>query len=70
MFAKISGGQLPGLPVPDKTPFSLIVMFKMLLLFLIVIISMMHDFLSFYIVVSKCEEWKENAFLRSAPGDS
>jgi len=20
---------------------------------------MMHDFLSFYIVVSKCEEWKE-----------
>ena len=63
---------MPGLPVPDKTPFSLIVivMFKMLLLFLIVIISMMHDFLSFYIVVSKCEEWKENAFLRSAPGDS
>jgi len=23
---------------------------------------MMHDFLSFYIVVSKCEEWKEEAF--------
>jgi len=30
---------------------------------------MIHDFLSFYIVVSKCEEWKEEAFLRSAPGD-
>ena len=26
---------------------------------------MIHDFLSFYIVVSKCEEWKEEA----APGD-
>jgi len=24
---------------------------------------MIHDFLSFYIVVSKCEEWKEEAFL-------
>jgi len=23
---------------------------------------MTHDFLSFYIVVSKCEEWKEEAF--------
>jgi len=23
---------------------------------------MMHDFLSFYVVVSKCEEWKEEAF--------
>ena len=23
---------------------------------------MIHDFLSFYIVVSKCEEWKEEAF--------
>jgi len=26
---------------------------------------MIHDFLSFHIVVSKCEEWKEEA----APGD-
>jgi len=40
------------------------------LLFLIVIIVMIHDFLSFYIVVSKCEEWKVEAFLWSAPGDS
>jgi len=24
---------------------------------------MIHDFLSFYIVVSKCEEWKEKAYL-------
>jgi len=31
--------------------------------------SMIHDFLSFYIVVSKCEEWKEEALLQSAPGD-
>jgi len=30
---------------------------------------MIHDFLLFSIVVSKCEEWKEEAFLRSAPGD-
>jgi len=30
---------------------------------------MTHDFLSFYIVVSKCEEWKEEALLWSAPGD-
>jgi len=30
---------------------------------------MIHDFLSFYIVVSKCEEWKEESFLWSAPGD-
>jgi len=30
----------------------------------------MHDFLSFYIVVSKCEEGKEEAFLWSAQGDS
>jgi len=30
---------------------------------------MIHDFHSFYIVVSKCEEWKEEAFLWSAPGD-
>jgi len=36
------------------------------LLFLIVMISMIQDFLSFYIVVSKCEEWKEEAFLWSA----
>ena len=40
------------------------------LLFLIVIISMIHDFLSFYIAVSKCEEWKEEVFLWSAPGDN
>jgi len=31
---------------------------------------MIHDFLSFYIVVNKSEEWKEEAFLWSAPGDS
>jgi len=30
---------------------------------------MIHDFLSFYIVVSKCEEWKEEALWWSAPGD-
>jgi len=24
---------------------------------------MIHDFLSLYIVISKCEEWKEEAFL-------
>jgi len=30
---------------------------------------MIHVFLSFYIVVSKCEEWKEEAFLWSALGD-
>jgi len=30
---------------------------------------MIHDFLSFYIVVSKCEEWEEEAFLWSALGD-
>jgi len=30
---------------------------------------MIHDFLSFYIAASKCEEWKEGAFLWSAPGD-
>jgi len=29
----------------------------------------MQDFLSFYIVVSKCEEWKEKALLWSGPGD-
>jgi len=43
--------------------------FQEALLFLIVIISKIHDFLSFYIVVSKCEEWKEEAFLWLAPGD-
>jgi len=31
---------------------------------------MIHDLLSFHIVVSKCEEWKEEAFLWSAPGDT
>jgi len=30
---------------------------------------MIHDFFSFYVVVSKCEEWKEKAFLWSASGD-
>jgi len=30
---------------------------------------MIHDFLSFYIVVSKCEECKEEAFLWSDLGD-
>jgi len=30
---------------------------------------MIHDFLSFYIVVSKRGECKEEAFLWSAPGD-
>jgi len=30
---------------------------------------MIHDFLSFYIVARKCDEWKEEAFLWSAPGD-
>jgi len=30
---------------------------------------MLHDFFSFYIVVSKCEEWKVEALLWSAPGD-
>jgi len=30
---------------------------------------MIHDFFSFCIVVSKCEEWKEKVFLWSAPGD-
>jgi len=30
---------------------------------------MIHDFLSFYIVVSKCEKWKGEAFLWSAPGN-
>jgi len=39
------------------------------LLFLIVVISMRHDFFSFDVVVSKREEWKEKAFLWSVPGD-
>jgi len=29
---------------------------------------MIHHFLSFYIVVSKCEEWKEEAFFMVGPG--
>jgi len=39
------------------------------LLFLIAIIGMIHDLLSFYIVVSKCEDWKEEALLWLVPGD-
>jgi len=31
---------------------------------------MIHDILSFYIVVINCEEWKAQAFLWSAPYDS
>jgi len=31
---------------------------------------MIHHFLSFYIVVTKCEEWKEKAFLWSALAES
>jgi len=45
----------------NKTPFSFCVFdcdVQGALLFLIVIINMIHDFLSFYIAVSKCEEWK------------
>jgi len=30
---------------------------------------MIHDFLLFYIVASKFEEWKVEAFLWSTPGD-
>jgi len=30
---------------------------------------MVHDFLSFYIVAGKCEEWKEEAFLWTVPED-
>jgi len=30
---------------------------------------MIYDFLSFYIVARKCEEWKEEPFLWSAAGD-
>jgi len=40
------------------------------LLFLTVVLSMINNFLLFYIVVSKCEEWKVEAFLWSASGDS
>jgi len=36
------------------------------LLFLIVIISMIYAFLSFHIVGSKCEKWKEELLLWSA----
>ena len=59
--------------IKNKTPFSLWVFdcdVQGALLFLIVIIIMIHDFLPFYIVVSKCEEWKEEAFLWSSPGDT
>jgi len=45
------------------------VMFKMLYYTLLLLISTIHDFLSFSIVVSKREEWKEAALLWSAPGD-
>jgi len=38
------------------------------LLLLVVRISMIRDFLSCYIVVSKCE-WKEEVFVWSTPGD-
>ena len=44
-------------------------MFKMLYYFLLLLISMVDDFLSFSTVVSKREEWKEEALLWSAPGD-
>jgi len=29
---------------------------------------MIHDFLSFYIVVSKCEKWKEESIFMVGPG--
>ena len=65
--------QDPKSRIKNKTPFSFWVTFDCdaqdALLLLIVIISMIHDFLSFYIVVSKCEEWKEEALLWLAPGD-
>jgi len=55
--------QDPSSRIKNKTRFNLWWVFDCdvqdALLFLIVIISMMHDFLSCYIVVSKCEEWKE-----------
>ena len=44
-------------------------MFKMRYYCLLLEISTIHDFLSFYIVVSKREEWKVEALLWSAPGD-
>jgi len=47
----------------------LIVMFKMLYYSLLLLISTIHDFVSLSIVVSKREEWKEEALLWSAPGD-
>ena len=56
--------------IKNKIPFSLWVFgcdVPGALLFLIVIIRKMHDFLSFYIVVRKCEEWKEEAFWWSVP---
>jgi len=31
---------------------------------------MIHDFLSFHFVVSKCEEWKEKVLVWSAPRDN
>jgi len=58
--------QDPQSKTKNKTPFSLRVFdsdVEVALLFLIVIISMIRDFLLFYIVASKCEEWKEKAFL-------
>jgi len=61
--------QDPSSRIKNKTLFSLWVFdcnVEDSLLFLIVIISIIHDFLSFHIVVSKCEEWKEEAFLWSA----
>jgi len=42
----------------------LIVMFKMLYYSLLLLISTIHDFLSFSIVVSKREEWKEHFYGR------
>jgi len=35
----------------------------------LLLISTIHDFLSFSIVVSKREEWKEEALLWWTPGD-
>jgi len=44
-------------------------MLKMLYYSLLLLISTIHDFPSFYIVVSKREEWKEEALLWSTLGD-
>jgi len=44
-------------------------MFKILYYSLLLLIDTIHGFLSFSIVVSKREEWKEEAFFWSAPGD-